>query len=185
MVIFLTGFMGSGKNWWGEELARQAGIPFYDLDAEVEKSAGIDIVHIFRDKGEVFFREAEKMKLVELVQAIQAGETFGKKGDTPFSAVIATGGGTPCFLDNMEWMNQHGITVWLNPSLETLLTRLEKETEKRPLLQGKKGAELENLIQAKLNEREPFYKMAQIEIKNTHIAVAEFLNILKNASNIY
>ena len=82
-------------------------------------------------------------------------------------------------------MNELGLTVWLNPSIEELAVRLEKETDKRPLLQGKKGKELADLIAGKLMERKPFYEMAQIEIKNTHIAVEEFLNLLHNASDIY
>ena len=181
MVIFLVGFMGSGKNWWGSVLAERAGIPFYDLDKAIEQAAGMDIVTIFREKGEGYFREAESRMLRELATKIISAETKGNA----LKAIIATGGGTPCFNNNMNRMNELGLTVWLNPSIEELATRLEKETDKRPLLKGKKGKELTDLIAGKLLERKPFYEMAQIELKNTHIAVEEFLNLLSNASDIY
>lgn len=178
MVIFLVGFMGSGKNWWGSTLANKLDIPFFDLDAEVEKSTGMDIVSIFRDKGEAFFREKEMQVLSRLYDNLNGLESSLK-------AIIATGGGTPCFGDNMQWMNKHGLTVWLNPTIAELVGRLEKETEKRPLLQGKKSFELTEFIETKLAERKPFYNLARIEIKNTHIAVEEFLNLLHNASDIH
>jgi len=181
MVIFMVGFMGSGKNWWGSALAEHTGIAFYDLDEAVEQAEGMDIVSIFREKGEGYFREAESRMLEELASKIIIEETSGNA----WTAIIATGGGTPCFNNNMKRMNELGLTVWLNPSVEELAARLEKETDKRPLLQGKKGKELTDLIAGKLLDRKPFYEMAQIEIKNTHIAVEEFLNLLHNASDVY
>ena len=176
MVIFLVGFMGSGKNWWGSTLAEKLDIPFFDLDEEVEKSTGKDIVSIFRDKGEAFFREKEMQVLFQL---------FDNLTGSSVNAIIATGGGTPCFGENMQWMNNHGLTVWLNPTIAELVGRLEKETEKRPLLQGKTGLTLADFIEGKLVERKPFYNLARIEIKNTHIAVEEFINLLHNASDIH
>ncbi len=178
MVVFLVGFMGSGKNWWGSTLAESLDIPFFDLDAEVEKSTGMDIVSIFRDKGEAFFREKEMQVLSGLYENLTSP-------GISLRAIIATGGGTPCFGENMQWMNQHGLTVWLNPTISELVGRLEKETEKRPLLQGKTGSALADFIEAKLAERKPFYNLARIEIKNTHIAVEEFINLLHNASYIH
>ena len=165
MVIFLIGFMGSGKNWWGRNLADNLHIPFFDLDREIEDSAGMDIVSIFRERGEVFFRQTETSVLALLLKSGVLEKNINHSGKKPFSAVIATGGGTPCFHNNMELMNEHGLTVWLNPSVEELAIRLEKETETRPLLQGKSGKELVEFIAGKLAERHPFYKLAQIEIK--------------------
>jgi len=178
MVVFLVGFMGSGKNWWGSTLAEKLDVPFFDLDAEVEKSTGMDIVSIFRDKGEAFFREKEMQVLSRLYNNLNGP-------GSSVNAVIATGGGTPCFGENMQWMNKHGLTVWLNPTITELVGRLEKETEKRPLLQGKTGSSLADFIEVKLAERKPFYNLARIEIKNTHIAVEEFINLLHNASDIH
>jgi shikimate kinase len=185
MVIYLVGFMGSGKNWWGRMLSDKLDIPFFDLDAEVEKSTNMEIVSIFRDKGESFFREKETQVLKSLFDYLPGkGNPKGSSGNS-ISAIIATGGGTPCYNGNMEWMNQHGLTVWLNPSITELAGRLEKETAKRPLLKGKTVEELALFIEKKLEERNPFYNLASIEIKNTHIAVEEFINLIYNASNLY
>jgi shikimate kinase len=185
MVIFLVGFMGSGKNWWGCALAEKLDIPFFDLDEEVEKSTGMDIVSIFRDSGEAFFRGKEMQILSGIYDNLSGKINTNNDPGTSVNAIIATGGGTPCFGENMQWMNKHGLTVWLNPAITELVSRLEKETEKRPLLQGKTGLELADFIERKLTERIPFYNLARIEIKNTHIAVEEFLNLLQNASHIH
>jgi shikimate kinase len=185
MVIFLVGFMGSGKNWWGSTLAEKLDVPFFDLDAEVEISTGMDIVSIFRDKGEAFFREKEMQVLSRLYDNLTGSISQNNSPGSSVNAVIATGGGTPCFGENMLWMNKHGLTVWLNPAITELVGRLEKETEKRPLLQGKTGSALADFIEVKLAERKPFYNLARIEIKNTHIAVEEFINLLHNASDIH
>jgi shikimate kinase len=185
MVIFLVGFMGSGKNWWGSTLAGKLDIPFVDLDKEIELSTGMDIVSIFEEKGEAFFRDKETAVLQSLYDKLTGKVTSNDSSVKFATAIIATGGGTPCFGENMKWMNQHGLTVWLNPSIAELVDRLEKETEKRPLLKGKTVEELTIFIEKKLAERNPFYNLAKIEIKNTHIAVEEFINLLHNASIIY
>jgi shikimate kinase len=185
MVIFLVGFMGSGKNWWGSALAERLNIPFADLDKEIELSTGMEIVSIFEEKGEAFFRDKETQVLKSLYEHLAGKFTSFNARDKFATAIIATGGGTPCFGENMQWMNQHGLTVWLNPSIAELVGRLEKETEKRPLLKGKTVEDLTFYIEKKLAERNPFYNLAKIEIKNTHIAVEEFINLLHNASDIH
>jgi shikimate kinase len=185
MVIFLVGFMGSGKNWWGSTLSERLEIPFFDLDEEVEKSTGMEIVSIFSDKGEAFFRKTEMQVLSALIHQLSRKVITNDTPGGAMNAIIATGGGTPCFGENMQWMNEHGLTVWLNPSVSELVGRLEKETEKRPLLKGKKVEELAGYIEKKLEDRKPFYNLARIEIKNTHIAVEEFINLLHNASDIH
>ncbi|MGL6268200.1 MAG: shikimate kinase [Chitinophagaceae bacterium] len=185
MVVFLVGFMGSGKNWWGSTLAEKLGIPFFDLDAEVEKSTGMDIVSIFREKGEFFFREKEMEVLSQLYDNLTGTINPMNDPGNALLAIIATGGGTPCYGTNMEWLNKHGLTVWLNPAITELTGRLEKETEKRPLLHGKTGRSLTDFIEMKVSERKRFYNLARIEIKNTHIAVEEFINLLHNASHIH
>jgi shikimate kinase len=185
MVVFLVGFMGSGKNWWGRTLAEKLHIPFYDLDLEVEKTTGMDIASIFREKGETFFREKEMQVLSLLYDHIKGTIISNNAPGNVVNAIIATGGGTPCFGENMLWMNKYGLTVWLNPTITELVGRLEKETEKRPLLQGKTGKVLVDFIEKKLSERKSFYNLARIEIKNTHIAVEEFINLLHNASHIH
>jgi shikimate kinase len=85
----------------------------------------------------------------------------------------------------MDWMNRKGLTVWLNPPIGTLAARLITETASRPLLAGKTGADLVELIEHLMEERAPFYQKARIQIKNTHIAIQEFLNILEHAPDLH
>jgi shikimate kinase len=179
MVIFLIGFMGSGKSFWAHRLAERLGIPHYDLDEAVSAAEGMEIPDLFKEKGEHYFRKAERTVLEQLVADLPP-VTEGVR----WAAVIACGGGTPCFFDTMDWMNRHGLTVWLNPSAEQLAARLLTETASRPLLAGKTGADLEELIGHLMEERRSYYKKAHIEIKNTHLALDEFVNILLHASHL-
>jgi shikimate kinase len=179
MVIFLIGFMGSGKSWWAHRLAGRLGIPHYDLDEVVSASEGMDIPDLFREKGEEYFRLAERAALEGLVASVPPGPEGAR-----WSAVIACGGGTPCFFDTMDWMNRHGLTVWLNPPTQQLAERLLTETASRPLIAGKTGADLVELIDHLMEERSSYYKKAQVEIKNTHLALDEFVNILFHASDL-
>ncbi|MBE0676538.1 MAG: AAA family ATPase [Bacteroidales bacterium] len=148
MVIYLTGFMGSGKSTLGKKLASLAGLPFIDLDREVELREKSDIATIFSERGELCFREAESKAL----RAI----------DTGTGAVIATGGGAPCFNDNMEFMNQTGITVYLRLTPAALTSRLEGARETRPLIEGLNGEKLLEFVEQKLREREPYYLQSAI-----------------------
>src|SRR5437773_11285939 len=97
--IFLMGFMGSGKTFFGKQLAQLLNYEFIDLDELIGKNEGATIAEIFFSKGEAYFRSKES----SLLKSLSQNE----------NAVIATGGGTPCFHDNMKWMNEHGITVYL------------------------------------------------------------------------
>lgn len=146
--IFLTGFMGSGKSYTGQRLAELLGLPFIDLDAEIESRAGQTITAIFAERGEAAFRVTERDVLRELA----GGEAF----------VLSTGGGAPCFHDNMRWMNQRGTTVFLDPPVSVLLGRLEAGREQRPLLQN--TGELEAFISQKLAFRRPDYEKAAIQL---------------------
>jgi shikimate kinase len=153
MLIFLLGFMGSGKTHCGKEIAKHFSVPFLDLDAAIENAEKKTISELFALKGEAHFREIESAALRTLVQKNQS---HTKSVD----AVVSCGGGTPCFHENMPFMNQHGLTVWINPSVQTLAARLTKEQEHRPLIAGLSANELESFIIHKLRERESFYKQA-------------------------
>lgn len=179
MVIFLIGFMGSGKSWWAHRLAERLGIPHYDLDEVVSAAEGMDIPDLFREKGEAYFRRAERAALERLMATVPPAPEGAR-----WSAVIACGGGTPCFFDTMDWMNRHGLTVWLNPPAGQLAERLLTETASRPLLAGKTGADLVELIDHIMEERRSYYEKAHIEIKNTHLALDEFVNTLFHASDL-
>lgn len=151
ITIYLTGFMGSGKSYAGIRLAERLGLPFTDLDAEIERTAGKTINDVFAQDGESTFRKLEAKTLRATAQA-------------PVG-VVATGGGAPCFHDGMAWMNEHGTTVFLDPPLNVLLARLEEGRAHRPLLQT--GAALETFVVEKLAVRRPVYEQAQIQITVT------------------
>jgi shikimate kinase len=151
MRIFLLGFMGSGKSFSGKRLAEKNGMSFIDLDDYIEAKEGRTIREIFKKEGEAYFRKIEKECLHEM------GERE--------MIVISTGGGTPCFFDNMNWMNESGVTVFLETSVEVLSNRLFDEMQKRPLLKGFSKRELKNFIEKKLAERNAFYHQTQILYK--------------------
>ena len=151
MIIYLIGFMGSGKSSNGEELAKQLNLKFTDLDRQLEERMGMTVPEMFAQKGEAWFREQEHQLLRQI------SETDDQ--------VIACGGGTPCFYDNMEFMNSHGVTVYLKMSVKGLQSRLESQTNSRPLLQGKTGQHLEKLIHDLLEKREDWYLRASYKVK--------------------
>lgn len=167
-IVFLTGFMASGKTHFGHRLAEVLCVPFHDLDAVLEREQGKSISSLFHEDGEERFRILERKALERLVASIRASGT-----DT--GAVVATGGGAACHSDNMAWMNGQGVTVWLNPPIEALLARLSAETDHRPLVRGLRGAELEAAVRARLSAREPFYRMARLEVRDEDPDPAQWL----------
>jgi shikimate kinase len=145
--IFLIGYMGSGKSTVGQLLATQLGYGFIDMDAHIEGKLFKTVSQIFAELGEEQFRLLEAQCLHEVAE-------FDR-------VVISTGGGTPCFFDNMEFMNKQGLTVYLKLSSAELAERLElSHAYKRPLLAGRKGEELKQFIAEGLTRREPFYSRA-------------------------
>jgi shikimate kinase len=151
--IFLVGMPASGKSSLGKILAQNMDLKFLDLDQIIVKKEVCTIEEIFRKKGEEAFRKIERKALMK---------TFSKK--KPF--VLATGGGAPCFFDNMELMSQHGITVYLDVSLENLFQKLlRKGTEKRPLLKGLTKDQLYEELRSKYEYRQNFYKKADISVE--------------------
>jgi len=150
--IFLIGMPGSGKSTLGKSLADLLGLEFVDLDHEIEKSCASTIGEIFGAKGEEAFRELEKKQLMKSIHQLPA-------------FLMATGGGTPCFFDNMELMTSSGLVVFLNLPVEVLAHRLNnKGLEQRPLLNILKEDSLVDELMAKLKARLPFYNQAHIVI---------------------
>ncbi|WP_295675569.1 shikimate kinase [uncultured Mucilaginibacter sp.] len=147
-IIFLVGFMGCGKTTLGRKLANRLGYEFMDLDHILEAQEGMTIAEYFAKHGEEAFRKLESQVL--------------KQTNYPEHAIVSTGGGLPCFFDNMDWMNAHGKTIYIKLSPKTLVTRLENEKEERPLLRQHNGEALVTFIADKLAEREPFYSQARI-----------------------
>jgi shikimate kinase len=154
MLIFLIGFMGSGKSYIGKRLAEQIAYDFIDLDTYIVDSEKLTINDIFQKEGEHAFRSKENSCLKTLLE---------KK-----NTIIATGGGTPCFYDNMDLMCKNGITIYLYANNNILFARLKKEREKRPLIANTTDEALMNIIQTKIAERSPTYEQAEaiFEIKN-------------------
>ncbi|MBR4722915.1 MAG: shikimate kinase [Muribaculaceae bacterium] len=145
--IFLLGFMGCGKSTLGRNVAAIMHIPFIDLDIFIEQRFHRNVREIFAERGEDGFRQIERNVLHEV----------GDFEDT----IIACGGGTPCFFDNMDFMNSHGTTVFLVGSEERIFSRLKRGKHKRPLLANLNDDELRLYIRQKIEERMPFYGKAQ------------------------
>ncbi len=146
MRIFLIGYMGSGKTSLGEKLAYKLEHEFVDLDAYIEKEEGRTISQIFEEDGEDYFRKLERVYLHRIIDQEDV--------------VISTGGGTPCFFDNMEQMNEYGKTIYINMHPKALIPRLKSSPETRPLLEGKDEKEMLDYIFKSLRERERYYNKA-------------------------
>lgn len=165
MKIFLIGMMGSGKSYWAEKLKKKLRIPAYDLDALIEMMEEKTVAEIFEEDGEEYFRKAEA-KMLRL---------FAEKKQF----ILSCGGGTACHHDNMKWMNNNGITIWLDEPVETLAERLAKEKSKRPLIKLLNNSELRDFINKKLEEREAFYNQAAYRLNEKDLNEKAFSKILK------
>lgn len=141
--------MGSGKTHWGRQLGQKLGIPFFDLDEQIEEHAGKTIEEIFKSEGEEQFRLKEK----DILHIITESHD---------SFVMACGGGSPCFFNNIEYMNQAGTTVWINSSLENLYQRLSGEKDTRPLIRDLPDDQLRYFIGKKFAGRKIYYEQADI-----------------------
>lgn len=165
MKIFLIGFMGCGKSKLGKGLASKTEQAFLDLDDLVEAKCELTIPEIFAAFGESVFREREK----EVLQSSELGT----------NVIVATGGGAPCFFDNMAWMNQNGLTIFIDTPTKVLADRLINARVERPLVKGKSLNELIDFIDMKLNERRPFYEQAQIITKGVDLNVEMLLEAIE------
>lgn len=144
--IFIIGYMGCGKTTFGRALSEATGLRFIDLDSYIEQRHNATVRQIFEKSGESGFRETERDMLHEVADIEDA--------------IISCGGGTPCFFDNMDFMNAHGTTLWLKASDDVLFSRLVRKREKRPLLAGRTDDEIRDIISTQLAHRVPFYSKA-------------------------
>ena len=151
MRIFLIGYMGAGKTTLGKAFARELDLTFIDLDWYIEERYHKTIQQIFQEQTEKGFRELEKRMLHEVAEFE--------------NVVISTGGGTPCFFDNMEYMSSQGETVFLEVTPEVLFQRLRIAKRQRPLLAQKTDEEIKTFIHNALQERMPYYSQAKHTFK--------------------
>ena len=153
--ILLIGFMAAGKTTLGRALAHDLGLQFIDLDHYIENRYHRTVSQLFAERGEEAFRQIERNMLREVAEFEDV--------------IIATGGGTPCFFDNMEYMNAQGITVFLNASVDVIHTRLTIARVQRPLVKGKSAEELRTYISQMLDKRMPYYSQARHTFGADHL----------------
>lgn len=164
MRIYLIGYMGCGKTTLGRKLAEHAGLQFIDMDDYIEKRNCKTVPQIFAEEGEAEFRKKENKALKEL------SEFTG--------VVIATGGGAPCFFDNMDLMNRTGKTIFLNIDPKILASRLMESKTERPLIKGKSKDELVDFIDETLKKRNEFYTRAHFQITRPDMDLEEVMEMI-------
>ena len=145
--IIIVGYMGSGKTTVGKALSKDLGIPFYDLDWYIESRMRKTVAQIFAERGAEGFRKIEHNMLHEVAEFE--------------NVIISCGGGTPCFFDNMDYMNGQGETVYLQASPDVLYNHLKMGKTERPLLKNKTPEEMQVFIAEQLEKREPYYSKAK------------------------
>jgi len=168
--IYIIGFMGSGKSTAGKKLASLMGWTFVDLDKNIEEFAGKSIPEIFAQDGETSFRVIEA-KILRSLNSLK-------------HAVISTGGGTPCYDDNMEYMLGTGLTLYLKLTPGQLKSRLSQSSGDRPLIKGLGSHELQSFIEKKLADRERWYERSDIIIEGIDLDVNILLENVNSRLNI-
>ncbi|MBR0273856.1 MAG: shikimate kinase [Bacteroidaceae bacterium] len=167
--IILIGYMGAGKTTVGKALAAALGVPFYDLDWYITMRYRKSVSEIFAERGEEGFRDLERRMLHEAAEFE--------------NVVLSCGGGTPCFFDNMEYMNSLADTIYLKAAPDVLAMHLKMGKGKRPLIEGKTPEELEAYIQESLQEREPYYTKAKytidVSLLDTFTKIDECVRIIR------
>ena len=171
--IILIGYMGAGKTTVGKSLAKEFGVPFYDLDWYIESRMRKTVAQIFAEKGEEGFRKIEYNMLHEIAEFEDV--------------IVSCGGGTPCFFDNIDYMNQQGPVIYLKAEPEVLYKHLVMSKNDRPLLRGKSPEQLITFIREQLEKREPFYSKARYTLdvslldnyEKIKISVAKIREMLK------
>lgn len=147
MRVFLVGYMGSGKTTLGRKLAYILQHEFIDLDEYIEEQEGKTISQIFEEDGEDYFRKLERVYLHRIIDREDV--------------IVSTGGGTPCFFDNMDQMNEYGKTIYINMHPRALLPRLQSSHDTRPLLAGKDEQGMLDFVFKQIRNRDRYYNKAK------------------------
>lgn len=169
-IIYLIGFMGSGKTTAGIHLAKELGWSFIDLDKKIEEYTQKTITEIFSADGEGYFRSLETSLLGNMVSVT--------------NTVISTGGGTPCHSSNMEFMLDTGLTIYLKLSPEQLKIRLSGSADTRPLIKNLDDTGLKTFIKEKLAEREKYYNRSHLIIEESNLDIDSLIAIVKSRLHI-
>ena len=152
--------MGSGKTLVSKELSVLNNFKNFDLDTEISKQNSRSITEIFKEKGEIFFRKTEKEVLEKILS-------------TEKNIILSLGGGTPCYYNNIDSINEKTISVFLKTNVKTIAQRLSSEKDKRPLIQNISNEDLPEFIAKHLFERNPFYNQAKITINTDNLSARE------------
>ena len=171
MSIYLIGYMGSGKSTLGKKLAKKLDLLFIDMDQSIETKIDSSISAFFKLHGEEVFRQIEREVLLELIE----------KNTT---CIISTGGGTPCFNDNIKQMNETGLTMYLKRSYKELAHRIHNSKKSRPLVDHFSLPELEEYIEKHLRERASFYEQSRITIPRENQNIEDLTQIILNQNGI-
>lgn len=166
-MIFIIGFMGSGKSTIGKKLALQKDVNFIDVDKEIELSEKTSIVEIFKEKGEKYFREIESIIIRRIKQ----------------KSIVACGGGLPCYNDNIKYINENGVSIYLYADANNIFKRINKDITNRPLINNVKKKDLKSYIRTKVRERSEIYKKANFTINTNNKSESEILTQINSLLN--
>ena len=169
MLIFLIGFMGSGKSYSARKLSEAMNMNYVDMDKEIERLEGRSIREIFEKGGEDYFRKLEHDYLKDL--------------NTDQDLIVSTGGGAPCFFDNMKIIKEKGLSIYLNIDEDVIFRRLKKGVYKRPLLKDLTDEALADFISEKIKLRTPYYSQADLVIDQFNASQLVKTIISWNTSN--
>ncbi len=160
--VYIIGMMGVGKSTTGKRLANQLGFSFHDLDQIIETKTGKKIHQIFEENGEDYFRNLESTTL----------KTFPN-----INSVLATGGGTPVFFDNLDWMLNSGVVVWFQLPIKMIAQRIIQSKEKRPLASATSAIELQKQLESIYKQREKFYQKAHFTLETKNVSAEKLKNL--------
>lgn len=165
MRVFLIGFMASGKSTVGKKLANKINLPFIDLDNYIEDKYNTTIRELMNDKSQDGFREIERDTLNSVIKENK-------------SAIISTGGGTPCYFDNMKTMNLSGETIYIEVDIPTIVYRLIHAKQDRPLTLGKTKEDLSVYVKDLLEKRVIYYKQAKHTINGSSLNIKKLIDLI-------
>lgn len=166
-MIFIIGFMGVGKSTIGKQLALQMNVNFVDVDKEIELSEETSIAEIFNERGEEYFREIES----RIIRRLQP------------NSIIACGGGLPCYNDNIKYINDKGVSIYLYADESNILKRIKKNIGNRPLINDIKKKDLKSYVKSKVRERSDIYNKANFTINTNNKSETEILTQIHSLLN--